>query len=82
VLINIYILPHRAYKGPLVLAGKFKTKGCLSVLVLAPPGPAGVAIAVNPFTTVIDAPDLAATFTGTTGVTGAAGNAAAAAVGR
>lgn len=46
-----------AWKRPWGLAGKFKTKGCLSVLLLAPPGPARVAIAVNPFTTVTDAAD-------------------------
>lgn len=78
----MYVLLHRAYKGPWVLTGKFKTKGCLSVLVLAPPGPAGVAIAVNPFTTVTNAADLATTFTGTDSVTEALGNAETTAAGR
>lgn len=82
VLINIYILLHRAWKGPWVLSRKLKTKGCLSVLVLAHPGPAGVAMVVNPFTTVTDAADLATTFADTTGVTEALGNTESTAAGR
>lgn len=68
--------------GCWILAAKFKPKCCLSVLALAPPSAAGVAIAVNPLAAATEAADLATTFAGTAGITEALGSAEATAAGR